>query len=120
MSDYIDLVERYIAAWNETDPERRRALIARTFTEGASYVDPLMASEGQAGIDGMIEAVQQRFAGYRFRRKGEVDGHNDRVRFSWELAPEGGAVFVDGTDFATVADGRLHSVTGFLDRQPGG
>jgi SnoaL-like protein len=120
MSEYIDLVERYIAAWNETDAERRRALIARTFTEGASYVDPLMASEGQAGIDGMIEAVQQRFAGYRFHRKGEVDGHNDRVRFSWELAPEGGAVFVDGTDFATVADGRLHSVTGFLDRQPGG
>ena len=93
MSDYTDLVERYIAAWNETDAERRRALIARTFTEGASYVDPLMASEGQAGIDGMIEAVQQRYAGYRFRRKGEVDGHNDRVRFSWELAPEGGAVF---------------------------
>ena len=107
MSDYTDLVERYIAAWNETDAERRRALIARTFTEGASYVDP-------------IEAVQQRYAGYRFRRKGEVDGHNDRVRFSWELAPEGGAVFVDGTDFATGANDRLHSVTGFLDRQPGG
>src|SRR5262245_34538548 len=61
MGDYTDLVERYIATWNETDAERRRALVARTFTESASYIDPLMASEGQSGIDGMIAAVQQRF-----------------------------------------------------------
>ena len=38
MGDYTDLVERYIATWNETDAERRRALIARTFTENASYI----------------------------------------------------------------------------------
>lgn len=119
MSEFTDLIDRYIAVWNETDGERRRALIARTFTEGASYVDPLAASDGQGAIDDMIAAVQQRFPGYRFSRKGEVDAHHDRVRFSWELAPEGGPVFVDGTDFAVVADGRLSAVTGFLDRQPG-
>jgi hypothetical protein len=119
MRDYTDLIDRYIAAWNETDGTRRRDLIARTFTDSASYLDPLMAGDGAAAIDGMIAAVQQRFPGYRFRRKGEVDGHHDRVRFAWELAPEGGPVFVDGTDFAVIADGRLAAVTGFLDRQPG-
>ncbi|HKS90253.1 MAG TPA: nuclear transport factor 2 family protein [Stellaceae bacterium] len=119
MNEFTDLIDRYIAAWNETDGERRRALIARTFTDRASYLDPLMAGDGAAAIDGMIAAVQQRFPGYRFRRKGEVDAHHDRIRFGWELAPEGGLVFVDGTDFATIADGRLDVVTGFLDRQPG-
>lgn len=119
MSEFAELIDRYIAAWNETNDERRSALIARTFTENASYLDPLMAGDGREAIAGMIAAVQQRFPGYRFRRKGEVDAHHDRVRFTWELAPEGGPVFVDGTDFAIVADGRLHAVTGFLDRQPG-
>lgn len=120
MSEFTDLIDRYLMAWNETDPDQRRRLIAGAFTEDARYLDPLMAGDGRAAIDGMIAAVQERFPGYRFRRKGEVDGHHDRVRFSWELAPEGGPVFVDGTDFAVVADGRLATVTGFLDRQPSG
>lgn len=119
MSDYHDLVERYIALWNETDAEGRRALIARTFTEGASYVDPMAAGEGQSGIDALIAAVQAKFPSHRFALNGKIDAHHDRVRFSWTLAPAGGEAIVDGTDFATVAsDGRLQHVTGFLDRVP--
>ena len=63
-------------------------LIAETFSEDASYVDPLMASEGHAAINGMVRAMQERFPGYRFRRAGSVDGHHDRIRFGWELAAE--------------------------------
>jgi len=115
-----DLIERYIASWNESDPGRRRALIARTFTEAATYLDPMMQGEGQAGIDAMIAAVQDRFPGLRFRLVGKVDSHHDRLRFSWELTPPEGAPLASGTDFAVLAaDGRLQSVTGFLDMVPG-
>lgn len=120
MQATTDLIEGYIASWNEGDPGRRRALIARTFTEGATYLDPMMQGEGQAGIEAMIAAVQERFPGLRFRLAGKVDGHHDRVRFSWELAPPEGAALARGTDFAVLAaDGRLQSVTGFLDMVPG-
>ena len=118
MSEFNDLVERYIAVWSEIDPERRERLIAETFSKGASYVDPLMASEGHAAIDGMVRAVQERFSGYRFRRAGTVDGHHDRIRFHWELATEGGSVVAKGTDFATVASERMTTVTGFIDQAP--
>jgi len=118
MSEFNDLVERYIAVWNEVDPDQRQRLIAETFSEGASYVDPLMASEGHAAINGMVRAVQERFPGYRFRRAGAVDGHHDRVRFRWELATEGGPVVAKGTDFATVASARMTAVTGFIDQAP--
>src|SRR5437763_141393 len=37
-----ELVDRYIASWNETDAGRRRDLVAGVWTENASYVDPLM------------------------------------------------------------------------------
>lgn len=119
MSEFEDLVERYIAAWNEADAGRRRGMIAETFTEAASYVDPLAASEGHAGIDAMIEAVRQQFPGHRFRRTGAVDRHHDRVRFCWELAADGNAVVAKGADFATVSGGRFAAVTGFIDRAPG-
>jgi hypothetical protein len=119
MSTHTDLIDRYFAIWNETDPTRRRSLIAKTWTEQANYLDPLMQGDGQAGIDAMIQGVQQRFPEHQFRRTGDVDSHHDRVRFSWELRANGGALVVDGTDFAVVAaDGRLQTVTGFLDHAP--
>lgn len=120
MSDAAsDLIDRYIAAWNETDAGRRRDLIARTWTDDATYVDPLMRGEGAAGIDAMIAGVQAKFPGWRFARTGTVDAHGDRVRFTWEVGPEGAEAPVAGTDFAVLSpDGRLAAVTGFIDRMP--
>lgn len=111
-----DLVDRYIAAWNETDSGRRRDLIAQTWTEGASYLDPMLQGDGRDGIDSMIASVQERFPGHRFKRTGEVESHHDRVRFTWELVPEEGDAVVRGTDFGVVAPGNmLQAVTGFFD-----
>lgn len=117
--DVTRVVDRYIEVWNETDPTARRALIARTWTEDGRYLDPLMSGEGHAGIDAMITGVQAQFPGFRFQRTSEVDGHNDRVRFSWTLGPEGGEALAGGVDFGVLAGDRLQSITGFLDFAPG-
>jgi hypothetical protein len=118
MTGTTDLVDRYIAIWNETDAGRRRALIDRTWTEAAIYVDPMMRGDGRAAIDAMIAAVQERFPGHRFRRTSDIDAHNGRVRFRWELGSEDGPVLVAGTDFGEIADGLLAGITGFIDQAP--
>ena len=120
MSDLERVIDCYFAIWNETDAGRRRDLIARTWTEDASYLDPLLSGDGPDGIDAMVRGVQERFPGHRFRRSGEIDVHHDRVRFGWELVPaEGQAPLVAGVDFGVVAaDGRWRTVTGFLDHAP--
>jgi SnoaL-like domain len=116
MNTLTDLIDRYIATWNESDAGRRHDLIARTWTEGASYLDPMFQGEGRDGIDAMIASVQERFPRHRFRRTGDVESHHDRVRFTWDLAPEEGAPVVRGTDFGVVsADTRLAAITGFFD-----
>jgi len=115
-----DLIDRYFAMWNETNAERRRELIARTWTDTATYLDPVLQGDGRDGIDAMVKAVQERFPGHTFRLKGPVDSHHDRVRFSWDLASETGAPVVSGIDFGVVAEGqRLQTITGFLDTMPG-
>ena len=79
MNNLTDLIDRYIAMWNETDGERRREIIARVWTRNASYVDPVLQGEGQAEIDAMVQSLQQRFPGHKFRRTGAVDvstGHD--------------------------------------------
>ena len=116
MNNPTELIDRYIDMWNETDPARRRALISRTWTESASYVDPLLAGEGHAGIDAMVAAVHEKYPGHRFRRVSEVDVHHDRARFNWTLGPKDGPALVQGTDFAVIAGNeRLATVTGFFD-----
>jgi ketosteroid isomerase-like protein len=119
MSDPSDLIDRYIAAWNETDAERRKALVASTFSEDATYLDPVMQGTGHAGIEAMIAGVQTRFPGHRFTRSGKMDLHHDHLRFCWDLSPTGGEPLVKGTDFAVLAaDARMAAVTGFFDLLP--
>ena len=117
MTDITTIVDGYIAAWNETDPDRRRALVADTFADDASYLDPLMSGDGHDGIAAMIAGAQQQFPGHRFELSAGPDAHHDRVRFAWTLVgADGGAPVAAGVDFATVADdGRLRAVTGFLE-----
>ncbi|AMO93001.1 hypothetical protein CFter6_0270 [Collimonas fungivorans] len=115
-SQAASIASRYVAAWGEQDAVRRRALIAALFTPEATYVDPMMRNAGHDGLDAMIGAVQQQFAGLRFKLHGKQDGHNDVVRFSWTLAADGAEPVAIGTDIvALAADGRIRSVTGFLD-----
>ncbi len=86
MADIQKVVDDYIATWNETDPERRRALIAETWTEDATYLDPLMSGDGLDGIDAMIAGAQAAYPGHRFELSSGPDLHHDRVRFAWQLS----------------------------------
>jgi hypothetical protein len=116
-SDLNTLVNRYIAAWNETDAGRRRELVAGTWSEDGTYVDPLMTGAGHDSIATMIALAQERFPDHRFELSFGPDAHNNRVRFAWRLyGPDGDQPVAAGVDFGTVAeDGRLRSVTGFLE-----
>jgi hypothetical protein len=102
--------------WNETDPQRRREIVAEVVSDDANYLDPLMAGDGIDGIDAMIAGAQEQYPGHRFALVAGPDGHHDRVRFSWSLAPDSGEPIAIGVDFATLSeDGRMRSITGFLE-----
>jgi hypothetical protein len=118
MTDANSSAERYIAIWNETDAARRSALIAETWHEEASYIDPLMRGEGHAQINALVDAVQTRFPGFRFELLGPADGYGNNLRFSWGLGPQDGEHLIKGTDFAVLESGRLKTVHGFIDQLP--
>ncbi|MFI6154051.1 nuclear transport factor 2 family protein [Kitasatospora sp. NPDC051170] len=114
------LAERYLAAWNETDPAARRKLVDEVWAEDGRYTDPLAAVAGREAIDGLLGAAQAQFPGMRFTL-GPVDAHHDIARFTWNLGPEGAEEpLVIGFDVLTATpDGRIGAVYGFLDRVPG-
>ena len=113
-----NIATRYLEAWNERDGARRRALIAALWADDAAFRDPIMAGDGHAGIDQVIEGVQTRYPNFRFRQIGQADGFGDYVRLSWGLGPAAGDAPIKGTDFGLVEQGRLKDVTGFFDQLP--
>jgi hypothetical protein len=119
MSNVNELVVRYLAAWNERDDERRRELVAKTWTEGGTYIDAHRSGVGHKAIDAMIKAAQEQFPGYRVRLVSGIEAQNSYVRFSWAAggAPEA-PLYLAGTDFAIIANGRMQTVAGFTDAAP--
>ena len=51
MTHVNETVVRYIAAWNERDPKRRRELVGETWTDDGSYVDAHRNGSGPGAID---------------------------------------------------------------------
>ena len=114
-----DLAERYLACWNETDSARRNELLAASWTESASYVDPLVDAVGLDAISATIAAVQEQFPGFVFTPVGDVDAHHNLARFQWGLGPAGAEPLVVGFDVVVTDDaGQISSVHGFLDKIP--
>lgn len=120
MNHATPIVQRYLDAWNETDPARRAERIAGSWAEGARYADPLASVEGAQAIGELIGAVQSSFPAHRFEPYGTADAHGPHLRFAWALRHPDGHIVARGTDFALLADdGRFAAVTGFLDVAPG-
>ncbi len=115
MTELHEIVDRYFAAWNETDRTRRLDHIAAAWAPEARYVDPLSDVAGHAGFDAMLTGLQAQYPEHTVQRTSAIEQHHDCVRFEWEILDPEAAVFVTGVDYAQLAaDGRLLSVTGFF------
>ncbi|MER5611763.1 MULTISPECIES: nuclear transport factor 2 family protein [unclassified Streptomyces] len=121
MTAYDEAVQRYFAAWNAATDEELAKAVAAAFTESATYTDPLADVRGHEELAATIDGAHQQFPGFEFRLTGTPDGHHDIARFGWELVSTAdGSAPVAGFDVITLADdGRITSVSGFLDRVPG-
>ena len=112
-------IDTYLAAWNETDAERRAQLVEQAWSAEGTYVDPMLEATGRAGIAEMAAGVHAAYPGHQFRRTTQIDGHHDLVRFGWELVAPDGTITVAGIDVAELdEDGRLRSVAGFFGDIP--
>ncbi len=120
MSNANDVVVRYLAAWNEPEPGRRRELVAKAWIDDGSYVDGAREGRGHDGLATMIATAQAHFPGYRLRLASGIETHHEYLRFSWVAGGTAEApLYIKGTDFVAVAgDGRIKSVVGFVDAAP--
>jgi hypothetical protein len=119
MTDPTQIVDRYLEAFNETDPARRRELVEALFTEESTYTDPQVELRGPAELDGFIAQTQGQFPGFTFTLGGPIDAHHEQLRFQWHAGPVEAPDQFIGFDVIVTDDGRIRNVYGFMDAAPG-
>lgn len=108
-------VQEYLSAWGETNQEARRTILANCFSEDGSYKDPLVQANSRRSLDHLIAHTHNLFPGAKLVLNGEVQHHEHGTLFHWDMVGEGGALMLQGVDFAEIAgDGKVHRVVGFF------
>ncbi|CAM3027197.1 isomerase [Saccharomonospora xinjiangensis] len=119
--DPARIITQYAAFWNAGTSEEQRRIADDVFIDEIEY----RAVPGVwHGVNSMISFRDQfvdHVGAVTYRARTEPDHHHDRARLRWELVLADGTSFAEGTDIlAFNADGRITSVTAFLDRAPAG
>jgi hypothetical protein len=128
-TDLRQLVDRYVALWNEPDPERRRATVRalwsaegvhllqppeemRRAAEALGFDRPVLEARGHRALEFRVTRAHQEFVApgaFVFRPRGDADRLQDVVRFGWEMVPPGGGEAVGaGVEILVLgSDGRI-------------
>lgn len=118
---FEDAVDRYLRFWNSGEPEEQGRLASETFTDDVRYHAPVGVLTGPQALIDFHEQFTGRMGAAQFQRREEPQIHHDRARLRWEIKLGDGGSFAAGTDVLVFdPDGRISSVTTFLDRAPEG
>ncbi|MCD2194951.1 nuclear transport factor 2 family protein [Actinomycetospora endophytica] len=99
-----------LEVFGERDRDRRRAAIARTYTEDVVMHDPEGVVTGRDALDAKVQTLLDGAPGFVFRAAGPLRECDDLGLLGWEFGPEGEAPVVTGLDIVLVVDGRITSV----------
>lgn len=98
------IIDRYLAAWSETDAAARRAALAASCTDDVVYRDRYGFSSDRDDLDGHIAAAQRHLPA-RLERDGEVRLAAGLALIDWKASKDGGEPVARGTSVIELAPG---------------
>ena len=115
----MDVLNAYMAAWNEPDAGKRMALLERAWAEGGIYIDPLSDVKGRDALSDVIAGLHAQQPGASLVLASGIDQHHNQVRFRWDFIGADGKTAIQGIDVGEIAnDGRLARIIGFWAEPP--
>src|SRR5215210_10962 len=124
-----ELAKKYLALWNQPDPDRRGRMIAELWAEAGRHIlqppqeiraiaaqpgiamTPILTAQGYEEIGARAASVYEHWVGSEglsFRGRDDADRLADVVKLHWEAVAKDGTVFGVGLSFLVLAaDGRI-------------
>jgi hypothetical protein len=136
MNPTNELCDRYVAVWNQADPDRRRTLVDGLWAADAEHVlvppqdvrtaaaelnlSAVFEVRGHRELEARVTEAHARFVAsgdYAFRRRDDAQRLRDVVKFTWEMvATADGSVAGAGLEFLVVdAEGRIRRDYQFIE-----
>jgi hypothetical protein len=131
------LTDRYVALWNEPDPDRRRDAIGelwpaggvhvllppediRRAAAGLGFADLTLRARGHDGLQRRVTRAYEEFVApgtFAFRSRGDAARLDDVVKFHWEMVSRAdGEVAAVGLEILRLdADGRIAADYQFIE-----
>jgi len=117
--DRQERVDAYVETWNESDMDKRLALIEKAWAEDGRYVAESSDVTGHSAINDNVVRIQNKYPNRIFLRTSEIFSLRERARFTWAMLDPAGSATISGVDYALFAeDGRLRRITCVYDRKP--
>jgi uncharacterized protein YndB with AHSA1/START domain len=112
-ADLDRLVDRFFAAWSETDAGERRSALAAITTDDVAFRDPFAAVAGRDDLVDHIGASQLHMPGMRLVRDGVVRHCQGTALADWKAVGADGSPRGRGSNlFDLSADGRIARAVG--------
>lgn len=138
MHSQTELVDRYVAMWNEPDPEARRTMVHELWAaDGAQvlrppqemleqaarvgFINPTLEARGYRELEARVTRAYEEFVaagGFRFRPRGDATQLGEVVMFAWEMVPvSGGEPAGAGVEFVILdSQGRIRTDYQFIEQ----
>jgi hypothetical protein len=121
MQNPTELVDRYVALWNEPDVDRRRQAIVALWTPDGLHYATNQTCHGYRALEDRVTRSYERSIApglNHFRHADNIEAHHNVVRFNWHMVRKADAhVVAVGFDLFVLADdGRIAADYQFIDR----
>ncbi|WP_181807473.1 nuclear transport factor 2 family protein [Streptomyces shenzhenensis] len=123
MTETAERLDQYVRFWNTGTEHEQRACAQAAFADGVEYRAQIGILSGTQALIDFRNQFAAHMGTVALRLREEPQVHHDRARLRWEILTGADAEtsFATGTDVLHLdADGRISSVTVFLDRAPEG
>ena len=96
--------------FGERDAAKRRAVIARIYTDDVQFLDPEEVVQGHAALDAKAQRLLDGAPDFVFAASGPIYENHDMGYLAWTFGPAGKPPVVSGVDVCFVVDGRIAKV----------
>ncbi len=114
------VVDRYIAAWAETDAVNRASLLTRCIATELRFRDGYGCIDGRDNLNAYIGGAQMMLRGARLERTGPVARTHDFLRHDWRITGPDGSIMGAGENLYELdTDNLIRTAVGFWNTKSG-